>query len=292
MTLLMLDQERLAEAEPLFRRILDIRQLVLGPDHRDTAASLCDLANLLVQMDRPVDAEPLLRRAVEVQVRCLGPGHEDTASATRELAKVLAQQGHVEEAEKLFRGALAVMESVLGSNHPETIVTVNHLALLLKDSGQSAEVEAMFKRVLSLTDTLDLDTTSTASPAVRATRRRLRAAAMIAMRGLAELMGAAGRLEEAEVFSCRALVASERALGPVHPVTLVCAEGLAEVLQQLVRVDSGRLTGKGLVGGGNAGGREVRFKKRSGVSEHHTAHPILTYHLSISSRKPALPGSW
>ncbi|GIL97243.1 hypothetical protein Vretimale_2968 [Volvox reticuliferus] len=242
MTMLMLDQERLTEAEPLFRRILDIRQLVLGPDHRDTAVSLCDLANLLVQMDRPVDAEPLLRRAVTVQVRCLGPGHEDTASATRELAKVLAQQGHVEEAEKLFRRALAVMESVLGPNHPETVITVNHLAVLLKDAGQSAEVEAMFKRVLSLTDTLDLDTTATASPTVRATRRRLRAAAMIAMRGLAELAGAAGRLEEAEVFSCRALVASERALGPVHPVTLTCAEGLAEVLRQLdLLEDAGEL---------------------------------------------------
>lgn len=43
-------------------RILDIRELVLGPAHKDTAASLCDLATLLEQLDRSRDAEPLLRR--------------------------------------------------------------------------------------------------------------------------------------------------------------------------------------------------------------------------------------
>jgi hypothetical protein len=43
-------------------RILDIRELLLGPEHPATAASLCDLATLLSQLDRPVDAEPLLRR--------------------------------------------------------------------------------------------------------------------------------------------------------------------------------------------------------------------------------------
>ena len=43
-------------------RILDIRELVLGPAHRDTAASLCDLAGLLASLDRAMDAEPLLRR--------------------------------------------------------------------------------------------------------------------------------------------------------------------------------------------------------------------------------------
>ena len=46
-------------------------------------------------------------------------------------------------------------------------------------------------------------------------------------------------------FRSQALVMSEKALGPTHPVTLTCAEGLAEVLLQQVCV------------GGAGGGRCV-----------------------------------
>ncbi len=40
------------EAEPLFKRSLNIRERVLGPDHPDVAQSLNDLAGLLVEQVR------------------------------------------------------------------------------------------------------------------------------------------------------------------------------------------------------------------------------------------------
>eukprot|EP00198_Chlamydomonas_reinhardtii_P008192 XP_001697529.1 predicted protein [Chlamydomonas reinhardtii] len=124
---------------------------------------------------------------------------QDTAASTRELARVLAQQGHAAEAEKHYRRALGVLDTVLGPVHAESLLTANQLALLVKDNGgDPEEAEALFKRVVAAT----------------------------------EIAAAAGRLEDAEVLSCKALVMSEKALGPTHPVTLTCAEGLAEVLLQ------------------------------------------------------------
>ena len=56
-------QGRYAEAEPLCRRALAIREQALGPDHPDTAQSLNNLAALYYSQGRYAEAEPLCRRA-------------------------------------------------------------------------------------------------------------------------------------------------------------------------------------------------------------------------------------
>ena len=66
-------QGRYAEAEPLYRRALAIREAVLGPDHPDTASSLNNLAGLFRAQGRYGEAEPLLRRA-EAAATKLPPG--------------------------------------------------------------------------------------------------------------------------------------------------------------------------------------------------------------------------
>ena len=63
---------RYAEAEPLYRHALAIRERALGPDHPDTAASLNDLAYLLRMQDRYAEAEPLYHRALAISERRWG----------------------------------------------------------------------------------------------------------------------------------------------------------------------------------------------------------------------------
>src|SRR5262249_55964936 len=70
---------RYAEAEPLSRRALAIREHVQGPDHPDTATSLNNLAGLLDDQGKLPEAEPLYRRALAIRERVLGPDHPDTA---------------------------------------------------------------------------------------------------------------------------------------------------------------------------------------------------------------------
>ena len=54
---------RLAEAEPLYRRALAIDERSYGPDHPDVAIDLNNLAQLLQATNRLAEAEPLYRRA-------------------------------------------------------------------------------------------------------------------------------------------------------------------------------------------------------------------------------------
>ena len=56
------------EAEPLYRRSLAIREMVLGPDHLYTAISLNNLAYLLEDQGNYKEAEPLYRETVVKRV--------------------------------------------------------------------------------------------------------------------------------------------------------------------------------------------------------------------------------
>jgi tetratricopeptide (TPR) repeat protein len=57
-------QGRYAEAEPLYKRSLAIREKALGPDHPDVALSLNNLAGLYDNQGRYAEAEPLYKRSL------------------------------------------------------------------------------------------------------------------------------------------------------------------------------------------------------------------------------------
>src|SRR5262249_53349889 len=73
-------QNRYAEAEPLYRRALSIRERAVGPDHPEAATSTNNLANLLRLEGRVNDALPLLARLIvtgRAQVRVALPALYD-----------------------------------------------------------------------------------------------------------------------------------------------------------------------------------------------------------------------
>ena len=63
---LLRDTNRLAEAEPLYRRALAIDEKSFGPDHPNVATGLNNLAVLLRATNRLAEAEPLYRRALAI----------------------------------------------------------------------------------------------------------------------------------------------------------------------------------------------------------------------------------
>jgi len=62
-------QSRYAEAEPLFRRALTIREKALGPDHPKVATLLESYAAMLAKMDRTAEAETLEARAKAIRAK-------------------------------------------------------------------------------------------------------------------------------------------------------------------------------------------------------------------------------
>jgi tetratricopeptide (TPR) repeat protein len=64
LALLYQNEGRYADAEPLFKRLLAIRENALGRDHPDVAVSMNNLASLYQNEDRYADALPLVQGVI------------------------------------------------------------------------------------------------------------------------------------------------------------------------------------------------------------------------------------
>ena len=69
------DQDKYAEAQPLYEQALAIRERVLSPDHPDVATSLNNLALLYSAQGKYDEALPLYQRAVNIAQTALGADH-------------------------------------------------------------------------------------------------------------------------------------------------------------------------------------------------------------------------
>ena len=74
-----------AGALPLYRRALESRERVLGPEHPKTLTSVNDLAVCIYALGDAAGALPLYRRVLESQERVLGPEHPTTQTLRRNL---------------------------------------------------------------------------------------------------------------------------------------------------------------------------------------------------------------
>ena len=92
---------RYADAEPLFKRSLAIREQALGPEHPDVAMSLNNLALLYRVQGRYAEAEPLYQRSLAIWVKALGAEHPNVAMSLNNLAELYQAQGQYAEAEAL-----------------------------------------------------------------------------------------------------------------------------------------------------------------------------------------------
>jgi tetratricopeptide (TPR) repeat protein len=205
-----------AEAEPLYRRALRIREEQLGTDHPDVAASSNDLATLLQAQGKYAEAEPLYRRALRIREEQLGTDHLDVANSLSNLATLLQDEGKYAEAEPMCRRALKIQEEQLGANHPDVANSVSNLATLLQDQGKYAEAEPLYRRGLKIRE----EQLGTDHPDVA-----------ISLNNLAALLQDEGKYAEAEPLYRRALKIHEEQLGTDHPDVANSLNNLAVLLQ-------------------------------------------------------------
>jgi tetratricopeptide (TPR) repeat protein len=112
---------RTADAEPLHRRALAIREKALGPEHPNVAASLNNLAELHQTQGRYAEAEPLFRRSLVIREKALGAEHLDLATSLNNLALLYRAQGRYAEAEPLYRRAYRIL---LNAGEPRLAWTI------------------------------------------------------------------------------------------------------------------------------------------------------------------------
>ena len=195
-------QGRYEEAEPLYKRSLEIWEKALGKEHPHVAATLNNLAELYRTQGRYEEAEPLYKRSLEIWEKALGKEHPHVAAALNNLAALYYKQGRYEEAEPLYKRSLEIREEKLGKDHPDVATTLNNLAALYRAQGRYEEAEPLYKRSLEIWEkTLGKD-----HPDVGA-----------ALNNLAALYESQGRYGEAEPLCQRALAILKAAFPNGHP---------------------------------------------------------------------------
>jgi tetratricopeptide (TPR) repeat protein len=191
-----------AEAEPLYKRALEIWEKALGPEHPEMATGLINLAALYRAQGRYAEAEPLYKQALEILVKALRPEHFKVATGIAGLAGLYHEQGRYAEAEPLFKRALEIRKKALPAEHPDVATSVNDLATLYDEQGRYAEAEPLYK--------LALEIQKKALPAEHPDMATN-------LNNLAELYHNQGRYAEAKPLYKQALEIREKALGPEHP---------------------------------------------------------------------------
>ncbi|CAN0543301.1 unnamed protein product, partial [Laminaria digitata] len=85
-------QGNYAEAGPLYKRSLAIKEKALGPEHPSVATSLNNLAGLLETQGNYAEAGPLYKRSLAIAEKALGPEHPSVATSLNNLAGLLKTQ--------------------------------------------------------------------------------------------------------------------------------------------------------------------------------------------------------
>ncbi len=204
-----------SQAAPLLRDALAICEKTLGPEHRDTAGSLNNLANVLRAQGDLAGARPLFERALAISEKVLGPEHPHTAICLNNLALLLQAQGDLAGAKPLYERTLAIREKVLGPEHPETASSLNNLANLLQDQGDLAGAKRAYERALAIHEkALGPQHPHTAT----------------SLNNLARLLQVRGDFLGSRPLFEHALAIREKALGPEHPDTATSLNNLASLL--------------------------------------------------------------
>lgn len=143
------------EALPLAKRVLEIREKALGPEHVLLGEALFNLAELYLAKNKFKEAEPLYQRLVAYYEKAVGPEHAKTLSAIERLAYISFRRDEYKEAEKLLLRAFAVYEKFSGPELKQAERLALELAQLYRIQKENSKAESMYLRAIELDDKIE-----------------------------------------------------------------------------------------------------------------------------------------
>lgn len=143
-------QGRYAEAEPLYKRSLAIREKISTPDQADQVGTLDGLAELYKAQGRYAEAEPLFKRSLEISEKNHGRTHPEVAAGVESLAELYNAEGKYAEAEPLYRRSLRIWEANLGRDHPQVATSLEKYAAVLRHLNRETEAAQMEARAKAI----------------------------------------------------------------------------------------------------------------------------------------------
>jgi TonB family protein len=143
-------EKKYAEALPLAKRALELREAALGPDHELVQAARFNLAEVYTSLKKYGEAQPLVERLVETQERKAGPEDASVAKYLDDLAYGAFLRRDFSKSEATYKRALAIREKAFGPDHVEVASSLYALAELYRYRNQIDKAEPLYQRAALL----------------------------------------------------------------------------------------------------------------------------------------------
>ncbi len=190
------------QAITMGEQAIQIKEVVVGPDDPETAASLMHLGNLFIQRWEGEKSIPLHDRALTILEKA-GPDFDhQRAIILRSQGVAYRRLSQPAKAFELYGKALAIQERVLGPDHPDVASTLNNQAGVLSDRGDYSTAEKLHRRAIAIREA-----------ALGADHEWVGESA----NNLASILGYMGKYDEALEYQERAVQIFKTKLGTEHP---------------------------------------------------------------------------
>lgn len=135
-------QNRLEEAEPLYRRILKDRYIRYGEHHLLTGFAHDNLAMALEDLERLDEAEQHYRKALEILLVVFGENHPEVAQTMGNVGQFLVDRGAYDEAERLLLKAIEIHRGTIGNDYfmvADSLTTLSEMSLTRGDKNTALD---------------------------------------------------------------------------------------------------------------------------------------------------------
>jgi tetratricopeptide (TPR) repeat protein len=148
--LVLLQQGRARDAEPLAEWALKVREERFGKDSLQASSTVHVLALLASAQTQFARSEALLGRALAIWEKELGPDHPRTALGLLDLATLYSLQRKYQSAEVLFRRILEIPQESLSNNHAFRAISLIGLGSLYVNQGEFAKAESTDRELVAM----------------------------------------------------------------------------------------------------------------------------------------------
>ncbi len=212
------DSRELKAAQLVERRLVEIRERTLPPDHPDLQKARMQLSSTLYSQGLVEEARALCEKVVAIWGRTLSEDDPNLLGARDQLATLLYTQGDLQGARALDEQVLAIQERALPDEHPSLQKTRLNLASTLFTQGDHAGARRLYEKVLTLGErTLPADDSRM----------------LVARMGLANALAVQGELAHARSIGEELVRIYERSVPDDHPHLQMARMNLAETLREL-----------------------------------------------------------
>lgn len=111
LSIVCINQGKLAEAEEVLRKSLLVKEKAFGKGSRETATTLNDLGVLCYQQSKYGESEQFFQRVLDMDERNLPPNHPERATTLQNYAQMLRKTRRDAEAEKMEIRAKQILAS-------------------------------------------------------------------------------------------------------------------------------------------------------------------------------------